>query len=255
MSRRTLAVEQLYGRSILNSMHAMWSVGAVIGGAVSAVAAGKQVPLALHFATSGAVVVSVALLASTPAQRPATASHRHPHGRQRPSGAGRAGPRSNPSAGPGRGPPPARRVGSSAWPVGCPTRGSAAMPRGTRDRAAGRRRRVRRCSRRGRRTPRSTTRDMGAMLGAHSTRERRAHQIVVFDTVVEGLDQAAERVVAAGPLVQRGRPALRCALMLAAQSSVVEPPRRRYRGPVNGFLRGTAAPVSVHRAARAGGAP
>jgi MFS family permease len=48
-----LRVQQLSGKSILNSFHAAWSVGAVIGGAMGAAAAALEVPLALHLAGSG----------------------------------------------------------------------------------------------------------------------------------------------------------------------------------------------------------
>jgi len=54
-----LRVERLSGTSILNSMHALWSVGAVIGGVMGAVAAGPRIPLVWHL--SGAAVIFVAL--------------------------------------------------------------------------------------------------------------------------------------------------------------------------------------------------
>ncbi|OZM82945.1 MFS transporter [Pseudonocardia sp. MH-G8] len=50
-----LRVERRYGRSILNSMHGIWSVGAVLGGATGAAATGLGVPLPWHLA--GAAVV------------------------------------------------------------------------------------------------------------------------------------------------------------------------------------------------------
>jgi MFS family permease len=43
-----LRVERLYGRSILNAFHGLWSVGAVCGGVMGAAAAGWRVPLAWH---------------------------------------------------------------------------------------------------------------------------------------------------------------------------------------------------------------
>lgn len=56
-----LRVQRLYGRSILNSFHAVWSIGAVAGGLMGAAAAGFGVPLLLHFSVSGAVLAAVSL--------------------------------------------------------------------------------------------------------------------------------------------------------------------------------------------------
>lgn len=56
-----LRVQRQYGRSILNSFHAVWSVGAVVGGLMGAGAAGLGVPLALHLAISGALFAAVSL--------------------------------------------------------------------------------------------------------------------------------------------------------------------------------------------------
>jgi MFS family permease len=58
-----LRVQKLYGRSILNSFHAVWSIGAVAGGALGALAAQLAVPLATHLALSGALFSVVALVA------------------------------------------------------------------------------------------------------------------------------------------------------------------------------------------------
>jgi MFS family permease len=57
-----LRVQRRYGRSILNSFHALWSVGAVIGGLMGSAAAGLDVPLILHLGVSGAVFSTVALV-------------------------------------------------------------------------------------------------------------------------------------------------------------------------------------------------
>jgi MFS family permease len=59
-----LRVERLYGSSILNSMHGLWSVGAVIGGVMGAVAAGARIPLVWHFSAAAAVFIVLALLMS-----------------------------------------------------------------------------------------------------------------------------------------------------------------------------------------------
>ena len=58
-----LQVQRLYGRSILNSFHAVWSIGAVLGGLMGALAAELAVPLAVHLGVS-AVVFSALALAS-----------------------------------------------------------------------------------------------------------------------------------------------------------------------------------------------
>jgi MFS family permease len=54
-----LRVERRYGRSILNSLHGIWSIGAVLGGAMGAAATGLAVPLLWHLA--GVAVVFAAL--------------------------------------------------------------------------------------------------------------------------------------------------------------------------------------------------
>jgi MFS family permease len=56
-----LRVERLYKRSILNSLHGLWSVGAVAGGAMGAIAAGLEVPLATHLAIAAAVFAALAI--------------------------------------------------------------------------------------------------------------------------------------------------------------------------------------------------
>jgi len=58
-----LRVQRLYKRSIINSFHAIWSIGAVIGGVMGAAAAALGVPLLLHL-TISAILFSVAALAS-----------------------------------------------------------------------------------------------------------------------------------------------------------------------------------------------
>lgn len=60
-----LRVQKLYERSILNSFHAVWSIGAVGGGAVGALAAQSGTPLALHLGLT-AVVFGVAACAIYP---------------------------------------------------------------------------------------------------------------------------------------------------------------------------------------------
>ena len=57
-----LRVQKLYRRSILNSFHAVWSIGAVLGGLMGAAAAGLAVPRGLHLTVSF-VLFSVLTLA------------------------------------------------------------------------------------------------------------------------------------------------------------------------------------------------
>ncbi len=56
-----LRVQRLYGRSIINSFHAVWSLGAVTGGVMGAAAAEAGVPLLLHLAVSAVVFGAAAL--------------------------------------------------------------------------------------------------------------------------------------------------------------------------------------------------
>jgi MFS family permease len=59
-----LRVQRLYGRSIINSFHGIWSIGAVAGGLLGSAAAGLGVPLVAHLAGSAVVFGAVALVAS-----------------------------------------------------------------------------------------------------------------------------------------------------------------------------------------------
>lgn len=58
-----LRVQSLYGTSILNSFHASWSVGAVIGGAMGVTAAGLNIPLGIHLSFSGILFSALSLVA------------------------------------------------------------------------------------------------------------------------------------------------------------------------------------------------
>lgn len=58
-----LRVQRRYGRSIINSFHAVWSVGAVLGGAMSAGAIALHLPLGVHLAITAVLFSSVALTA------------------------------------------------------------------------------------------------------------------------------------------------------------------------------------------------
>lgn len=59
-----IAVERSYGRSIINSMHAVWSLGAATGGAIGAVSAALDVPIGLQMIVNGTAWSLVALIAS-----------------------------------------------------------------------------------------------------------------------------------------------------------------------------------------------
>lgn len=56
-----LRVQRLYKRSILNSFHAVWSIGAVLGGLMGAAAAGLDIPRGLHLAVSLVVFSALTL--------------------------------------------------------------------------------------------------------------------------------------------------------------------------------------------------
>ena len=64
MNAHGLRVQQAYRRSLINGMHGLWSVGAASGAAIGTAAAALRVPLTLHLATVGAVVVVAALAAA-----------------------------------------------------------------------------------------------------------------------------------------------------------------------------------------------
>jgi fucose permease len=56
-----LRVQRNYGRSIINSFHAVWSVGAILGGLMGAAAIALHIPRATHLAIMGAVFTAVVL--------------------------------------------------------------------------------------------------------------------------------------------------------------------------------------------------
>ncbi|WP_456786071.1 MFS transporter [Cellulomonas sp. P5_C5] len=56
-------VQRLYGRSIVNAFHGLWSVGAVLGGVIGSVAAGLAISLPAHIATTSVVFSIVAVVA------------------------------------------------------------------------------------------------------------------------------------------------------------------------------------------------
>lgn len=58
-----LRVQRLFGRSILNSFHAIWSIGAVLGGLMSGGAAALHIPLGVHLGVSAALFTVMAVVA------------------------------------------------------------------------------------------------------------------------------------------------------------------------------------------------
>ncbi|GED08145.1 MFS transporter [Cellulosimicrobium cellulans] len=58
-----LRVQRRHGRSIINGFHALWSVGAVLGGGMAAAAIALDLPLGVHLAITGALFSVVALVA------------------------------------------------------------------------------------------------------------------------------------------------------------------------------------------------
>ncbi|MFY0584181.1 MFS transporter [Cystobacter fuscus] len=58
-----LRVQRLYGRSILNSFHAIWSIGAVTGGLMGGLAASLDMPRGVHLGISALLFAVVALTA------------------------------------------------------------------------------------------------------------------------------------------------------------------------------------------------
>ncbi|MDY5132047.1 hypothetical protein R6G99_11305, partial [Actinotignum timonense] len=58
-----LRVQRHYGRSIINTFHATWSVGAMSGGLMSAAAIGIGLSVPTHMVLSGILWAAVALVA------------------------------------------------------------------------------------------------------------------------------------------------------------------------------------------------
>jgi MFS family permease len=58
-----LRVQRRYGRSIINGFHAVWSIGAVLGGSMGAAAIALGLPLGVHLSISTAIFATVALVA------------------------------------------------------------------------------------------------------------------------------------------------------------------------------------------------
>lgn len=62
MNAHALWIQRGWGHSIINRMHGLWSVGAVLGGLAGALAAGVDLPLELHLLIAGTLIVVTALV-------------------------------------------------------------------------------------------------------------------------------------------------------------------------------------------------
>ncbi|MFD6177558.1 MULTISPECIES: MFS transporter [unclassified Isoptericola] len=58
-----LRVQRRYGRSIINSFHAVWSIGAVLGGSMAAAAIAMELPIGVHLTISAILFSAVSLTA------------------------------------------------------------------------------------------------------------------------------------------------------------------------------------------------
>ena len=58
-----LRVERRYGRSVLNSMHAVWSIGAVCGAGMGSLAVGLGLPVTVHLPAAALLIAVVPLVA------------------------------------------------------------------------------------------------------------------------------------------------------------------------------------------------
>lgn len=65
MNTQALQLQRRVSRSILNRMHATWSIGTMAGGIAASVAAGAEIPLGVHLSVTSVVLV-VATLGATP---------------------------------------------------------------------------------------------------------------------------------------------------------------------------------------------
>ncbi|MBP2456581.1 MFS family permease [Clavibacter michiganensis] len=90
-----LRVQRLYGRSIINSFHAVWSIGAVAGGLMGAAAAQIRLPLVVHLSISAVLfsafaVVSLRWLLKGPEPEPGEGGAAHAHAPDPEAGVARA---------------------------------------------------------------------------------------------------------------------------------------------------------------------
>jgi MFS family permease len=60
---QALRVQRNYGRSIINSLHAVWAAGAILGGLMGAAAISLDIPRAVHLGASALIFTAVVLVA------------------------------------------------------------------------------------------------------------------------------------------------------------------------------------------------
>ena len=77
MNANSIGVQRVYGRSILQGFHGLWSIGGMTAGAIGAVAAGLAIPVAPYLALVG-FAIAVALLAASRFLLPAAVADAHP---------------------------------------------------------------------------------------------------------------------------------------------------------------------------------
>ncbi|MCH6167286.1 MFS transporter [Pseudonocardia alaniniphila] len=65
MNAHAARVEQAYGRPIFAGFHAFWSVGGLAGSGVAGLSAALQIPIGVHFPAAAAVLILIALWATT----------------------------------------------------------------------------------------------------------------------------------------------------------------------------------------------
>jgi MFS family permease len=85
-----LRVQRVYGRSIINSLHAVWSAGALLGGAMGAAAITLHLTRTTHLGVSAVVFIAVAAIAYPFLLRGPDATEEHSAG---PTATGRPGSR------------------------------------------------------------------------------------------------------------------------------------------------------------------
>lgn len=59
-----MRVQEAYGRSIINSLHALWSAGSIVGGLLGTAAAALAVPIAVHIGVVSAACIALAVYAT-----------------------------------------------------------------------------------------------------------------------------------------------------------------------------------------------
>jgi MFS family permease len=85
MNANGAAVEHLYGRPILSSLHALWSIGAFTAAGVTALAVAVGVPAEAHLVVAAVVLGGLGLAACARLMPTAVRAGERPRGRARPS--------------------------------------------------------------------------------------------------------------------------------------------------------------------------